>query len=62
MNSTPNPKATEPDDVLIVRADERLAHTYQQIAHADEQITKSTPNPKTTEPDDVPCSWVWPTS
>jgi hypothetical protein len=53
MNSAPNPKATEPDDVLIVRADERLAHTYQQIAHADEQITKSTPNPKATEPDDV---------
>jgi hypothetical protein len=64
MNSTPNRKATEPDDVLIVHADELHAHAYQQIAHADYQkfahadeqlarVTKYTPNPKATEPDDV---------
>jgi hypothetical protein len=60
MNSTPNRKATEPDDVLIVHADELHAHAYQQIAHADYQkfapaarVTKYTLNPKATEPDDV---------
>jgi hypothetical protein len=38
MNSTP--KATEPQDALIARADERLAHAYQQIARADEELTR----------------------
>jgi hypothetical protein len=42
MSSTPNPQATEPDDVLIARADERLAHAYEQIAHADEQLARVT--------------------
>ena len=36
MNSTPSPKAIEPDDALVARADERLAHVYAQIASADE--------------------------
>jgi hypothetical protein len=40
MNSTPNSKATEPDDVLLARADQRLAHAYEQIARADEQIAR----------------------
>jgi hypothetical protein len=40
MNSTPNPKAIEPDDVLVARADQRLAHAYAQIARADEQIAR----------------------
>ena len=40
MNSTPNPKSTEPDDLLIARADERLAHAYEQIARADEQLAR----------------------
>jgi hypothetical protein len=56
MNSTPNPNAPEPDDVLIVRPDEQFAHAHQQIGRADEQlsrVTNSTPNPKATEPDDV---------
>ena len=40
MNSTPSPKAIEPDDVLVARADQRLAHAYAQIARADEQIAR----------------------
>ena len=35
MNSTPTPKAIEPRDGLIVPADERLAHAYEQILRAD---------------------------
>ena len=61
MNSSSNQKAAEA--ILIVRADERTAHAYQQIAgtddrqiaHADEQparVTRYTPNLKATEPDD----------
>jgi hypothetical protein len=42
MSSTPNPKAIEPDGVLIARADERLAHAYGQIARADEQLARVT--------------------
>ncbi|MBV9530744.1 MAG: hypothetical protein JO283_06680 [Bradyrhizobium sp.] len=42
MNSTPNPKPAEPDDVLVARADERLAHAYEQIARADEQLARVT--------------------
>ena len=42
MNSTPNPQPTEPDDVLVARADERLAHAYEQIARADEQLAHVT--------------------
>lgn len=64
MNSTPNPTATEPDDVVVVHADERQAHAYQQIAradyqqiaHAEEQVprvTKYTPTPKAARPNDV---------
>src|SRR4051812_10786033 len=59
MNSTPNRKATEPDDVLIVHADELHAHAYQQIAWAGYQrfapasrATKYT-LPRATETDDV---------
>jgi hypothetical protein len=40
MNSTPNSNAIEPNDVLIARADERLAHAYAQIARADEQLVR----------------------
>src|SRR5437899_1165941 len=40
MNATTAPKATEPDDVLVARADERLVHAYAQIARADEQLSK----------------------
>jgi hypothetical protein len=40
MNSTTAPKATEPDDVLVARADERLVHAYAQIARADEQLAR----------------------
>ena len=42
MSSTSNPKAIEPDGVLIARADERLAHAYGQITRADEQLARVT--------------------
>jgi hypothetical protein len=40
MNSTPTPKATEPNDALVARADERLAQAYEKIARADEQLAR----------------------
>jgi hypothetical protein len=60
MNSTPSRKTTQPTEVLIVRADERPAPAYQQIAHADYQqiahagelfvhVTEYTPNPTAIE-------------
>jgi hypothetical protein len=42
MNSTLTLKAAEADDVLVARADERLAHAYEQIARADEQLARVT--------------------
>jgi hypothetical protein len=40
MNSTTDPKAIEPNDVLVARADERLVHAHDQIARADEQLAR----------------------
>jgi hypothetical protein len=40
MSSTTDPKAIEPNDVLIARADERLVHAYDEIARADEQLAR----------------------
>ena len=42
MNSTLNLQAGEADNVLVARADERLAHAYEQIARADEQLARVT--------------------
>lgn len=42
MNSMPNPHTGNPDDVLAARADERLAHAYEQIVRADEQLARVT--------------------
>lgn len=42
MDSTPSPKSAEPEDALVARADERLAHAYGQIARADEQLARVT--------------------
>jgi hypothetical protein len=42
MNSTLNPATSSPDNVLVARADERLAHAYEQIASADEQLARLT--------------------
>ena len=42
MNSTPNLKEADANDVLIAHADARLAHAYEQIAHADEQLGRVT--------------------
>jgi len=38
MNSTPTPKAIEPQNAPIARADERLAYAYEQIVRADEEL------------------------
>jgi hypothetical protein len=42
MNSTATSTAIEPHDALIARADERLAHVYEQIARADEELARVT--------------------
>jgi hypothetical protein len=38
MNSTPTPN--EPDNALFARADEQLAHAYEQITRADEDLAR----------------------
>lgn len=40
MNSTPTPKATEPHDAVIARADEQLAHAHEQIVRADKDLAR----------------------
>jgi hypothetical protein len=40
MNSTPTPKAIEPHNALIARADEQLAHAHEQMVRADEELTR----------------------
>jgi hypothetical protein len=40
MNSTPTPKANEPGNALFARADEQLAHAYEQITRADEDLAR----------------------
>jgi hypothetical protein len=40
MNSTPTSKAIEPHDALISRADEGLAHAYEQIVRADKELAR----------------------
>lgn len=40
MNTTPNFKEAEANDDLIARAHARLAHAYEQIAQADEQLAR----------------------
>lgn len=42
MNSTTTANARNPDEVLVARADERLAHAYEQIAQADDQLARVT--------------------
>jgi hypothetical protein len=42
VNSTPTPKADEPHNALIARADEQLAHAHEQIARADEELARVT--------------------
>jgi hypothetical protein len=40
MNSTPTPKAIEPHNALIARADEQLAHAHEQMVRADEELAR----------------------
>jgi hypothetical protein len=40
MHSTLNPQQSDPQRVLIARVDEELARTREQIAQADEQLSK----------------------
>jgi hypothetical protein len=42
MDPTAMPRSTEADDALAARADERLAHAYDQITRADEQLARLT--------------------
>src|SRR4051812_49865358 len=53
MNSTPDPKETEPHDAHIAGADEGLAHAHQQIKRADEQLTRLTEQLARMERDDA---------
>jgi hypothetical protein len=41
MDTTLNPKQTDPRHVLVARADEELAHVYEQITCAGEQIARA---------------------
>src|SRR5258705_1786073 len=41
MDTTLNPKPTDPRQVLTARADEELAHAYQQITSAGEEIARA---------------------
>jgi uncharacterized membrane protein YccC len=40
MNSTPTPKAIEPHNAVIARADEQLAHAHEQIVRADKELAR----------------------
>ena len=53
MNSTPDPKETEPREPLTGDADERLAHAHDQIKRADEQLTRLTEQLAKMERDDA---------
>jgi hypothetical protein len=35
MDTTLNPKPTDPRHILVARADEEFAHVYEQITRAD---------------------------
>jgi hypothetical protein len=41
MDTTLNPKKTDPRHVLVARADKEFAHVYEQITRAEEQITRA---------------------
>ena len=41
MDTTLNPKPTDPRHVLTARADEELAHAYQQITSAGEELARA---------------------
>jgi hypothetical protein len=54
MDTTLNPKQTDPRHVLVGRADEELAHVYEQIARADEEIARVEKQLSKLEHDAVP--------
>src|SRR3979411_959755 len=41
MDTTLNPKQTDPQHVLVSRADEELAHAYAQRTRAGEEIARA---------------------
>src|SRR5258706_15634617 len=41
MDTTLNPKQTDPRHVLTARADQELAHAYKQITSAGEEIARA---------------------
>jgi hypothetical protein len=40
MNSTPTPKATEPEHAPLAGADEQLAHAHEEIGRAGQELTR----------------------
>src|SRR3981189_3254624 len=54
MDTTLNPKQTDPRHVLLARADEELAHAHEQIARANEEIARAEKQLSKLEHDAVP--------
>ena len=53
MDTALPPKQADPRDVLIERADEELAHAYEQISRADEEIARAEERLSKLEHDDA---------
>ena len=51
MSSTPTPKAIEPHNARIARADEQLAHAHEQITRAGEDLARLSEQVAKMEPD-----------
>ena len=56
MDTTLNPKQTDPRHVLTARADQELAHAYKQITSAGEEIARAEEQLSKLEHDAVPGS------
>jgi hypothetical protein len=51
MDTTLNPKQTDPRHVMVARVDEELAHVYEQITRVDEEIARA--EEQLSKPDDA---------
>src|SRR3981081_1589110 len=54
MDTTLNPKQTDPRHVLLARADEELAHAHEQVARANEESARAEKQLSKLEHDAVP--------
>ena len=54
MDTTLDPKQTDPRHVLLARADEELAHAYDQITRANEEIARAEKQLSKLEQDRMP--------